>query len=98
MEEKGIKEDFRRLNCGLNCKKNQIFRVNLDVNWKNWSLGDWNWTLKSLFGQIKGSIVKKIKLKFDRQLGVWLKKFKIKNQIVKAWDFKSWNWLNQRSN
>jgi hypothetical protein len=43
---------------------------------------DWNWTPKSLIGQITGLIVKK-KLKFNNQLVVWLKKFKTKNQIVK---------------
>ena len=29
----------------------------------NWSLGDWNWPLECLIGQIRGLIVKK--LKFD---------------------------------
>jgi hypothetical protein len=58
-----------------------VFGVNLGVNWKKLKFRDWNWTLKSLIGQIMGLIVKN--LKFHSQLRVWMKKFKTKNQIVK---------------
>jgi hypothetical protein len=53
----------------------------LAVNRKKLKFGDWNWTLKSLIGQIRVLIVKK--LKFDSELEVWFKKFKIKDQFVK---------------
>jgi hypothetical protein len=57
------------------------FLVNLSFNWKKLKFGDWNWTLKSLIGQILGLIMKKIK--FNSQLGAWLKKLKTMDQIVK---------------
>jgi hypothetical protein len=74
-----------------------VFLVNLGVNWIKLKFGDWNWTLKSLIGQIKGLIVKK-KLKFDNQLGDWLKKFKTNDQIVKGVMLHDWNWPNMGSN
>jgi hypothetical protein len=49
--------------------------------------------LKNLIGQIRGLIVKK--LKFDSQIGVWLKKLKTSDQIIKTlnvlWSIKSPN-------
>jgi len=44
--------------------------------------GEWNWTLKSLICQIRGCTKKT--LNCDSQLGVWLKKFKTKDQIIKG--------------
>jgi hypothetical protein len=77
--------------------RNQSFRVNLGVNWKKLKFGDWNWSLENLVGQIRGLIVRK-KLKFDSQLGNWLKKFKTKDQIVKGARLHDWNWPNQGPN
>jgi hypothetical protein len=44
-------------------------------------LGDGNWTLKTLIGPIIDLIVKNSN--FNSQLGVWLKKLKNKDQIIK---------------
>jgi hypothetical protein len=38
------------------------------------------------------------KIKFDIQIGVWLKKFKTKDQIVKGARLQGLNWPNQRVN
>jgi hypothetical protein len=96
------KDSMRILEYLINFIENLIARKIsfLESNWvsigRNWSLGDWNWILKSLISQIRGLIVKK--LKFDSQLGVQLKKFKTKDQIIKDARFQRMNWLNQGLN
>lgn len=56
---------------------NMIWRYKL-------KFGDWNLTLESLTGQIRGLIAET--LEFDKQLETWFKNFKTKDQLTKdAW-------------
>jgi hypothetical protein len=70
-------------------------KLNLGFNWKKLKLRNWNWTLKSIIGQIKALIVK---TKIWQPIRCFNEE--IQNQVPnhkkkKKQDFKGWNYPNQ---